>query len=65
MGSLPRSIPPSLRDTKRKPLGIRIRPVDDNHFHVFARMDGSSAVMAITLPRDGGYSGPFSVKCIF
>ena len=27
MGSLPRSIPPSLRETKRNPLGIRILPM--------------------------------------
>lgn len=65
MGSLARSIPPSLRDTKRNPLGIRIHPVDENQSHVFTGMDGSSAVMAVTLLRDGGYSGPFRLDAHF
>src|ERR1700741_2736153 len=65
MGSLPRSIPPSLRDTKRKPLGIRVRPVDDNQSHFFIRLVGSSAVMAVTLLRDGGYSSPVQLSAYF
>lgn len=33
--------------------------------HVFTGMDGSSAVMPVTLPRDGGYSGPFQLSTYF
>jgi hypothetical protein len=33
--------------------------------HVFTGMDGSSAVMAVTLLRDGGYSGPFQLSAYF
>src|ERR1700688_4994430 len=65
MSSLPRSIPPSLRGTKRKPLGICIRPVVTTNSHVFTGMDGSSAVTAVTLPRDGGYSGPCQPSAYF
>src|SRR5215831_21053427 len=65
MTSLPRSIPPSLRDTKRKPLDIRIRPVLTTNSHLFTGMDGSSTVMAVTLLRDGGYSGPFQLSAYF
>jgi len=65
MGSLPRSIPPSLRDTKRNPLGIRVRPVDDDQSHLFTGMDGSSAVMAVTLLCDAGYGVRLWVESIF
>src|SRR6266480_1401035 len=60
-----RSIPPSLRDTKRNPLGICVRPVDDNQFEYFYWNEGSLAVMAVTLPCDEGYSSPFRLSAYF
>src|SRR5207302_6287959 len=62
ISSPPRSIPPSLRDTKRNPLGICIRPLNDNELVYFYWNEGSLAVMAITLPCDEGYSSPFRLS---
>src|SRR6266480_7167575 len=57
-----RSIPPSLRDTKRNPLGICVRPVDDNQFEYFYWNECSLAVMAVTRPCDEGHSSPFRLS---
>src|SRR5260370_2823635 len=61
--SPPRSIPPSLRDTKRNPLGIgfpstpRLTP--------FYRSRFSKYVTAITEPRDDSYSNPRPLSSYF
>ena len=63
--SPPRSIPPSLRDTYRNPLDIRIHPVDESQFDISNGIEGSQAVMAVTLARDGGYSNRFCLDAYF
>ncbi len=64
MKSLPRSIPPSLRETKRNPLVILGCPVDDHRFACSTYIGCFLAVTAVTLLRNAGYGGPFDLVYI-
>ena len=61
----PRSIPPSLRSTKRNPLGICIRPVEDTINSLSRAIQDFLAVMAITLQCDARYSNPLRASLHF
>ena len=66
MGPPSRSIPPSLRDTKRNPLGICSRPVENTtNFRTFTAIRDFLTVMAVTLQRDVGYSSPLRASPYF
>ena len=59
IASPPRSIPPSLRDTKGNPLGMSICCEHETHSSVLTGIRGSLAVMTVTLPCDDGYRTPY------